>query len=853
MAAVHRMLVLVDVAGFGDPRRTDIHQVAVRDALYELLVRVFSRCGVPWDSCDHEDRGDGVLVLVPPRVPKSVFAETLPRELVAALREHNDACGDEEQIRLRLALHAGEIHYDAHGVAGTAVNLAFRLLDAPVLKRALASSSSSLAVITSAWFHDEVVWHSLSADRDRYLRVRVRAKETDATAWICLPDCDLPADLGVADGSVPRQLPVVVSRFVGRSSELDRLCRLLDSGVPSGTVVITAIDGSAGIGKTTLALHWAHRVKDSFPDGQLHVNLRGFDPGEPMDPGEALHGFLQALGVATNSIPADLAQRAALYRSLLADRRVLVVLDNARSSEHVRPLLPASPGCVVLVTSRRRLDGLTVQEGANRIALDVLSTEDSLALLVARSPRFGDEPVIGAELAALCGRLPLALSIIAAHAAVRPSLPLRSLVRELRDEHDRLDALSMADLSVRAVFSWSYRVLTPDAARLFRLLGLHPGPDVSLDACAALSSGVRELLAELTAAHLIAEHVPGRYRFHDLLRAYAAEQALGSPAAERTSAASAMLDHYLSLAFAADRAIQPCRDGVVRAPGVDVSTYTDGMAWFTAESEVLQALVAFAAAHDFAGHAWRLAWACTTFLRRSGRWRERVAVHRTALAAARRAGDAEGQATASRHLGSALGRLGSLDEASEVLHEALELNASSSVGLFRTHLAFNRILQARGDHETALSHAQQAWSLVHATADHLVRADALNTLGKQLALVERHAEGLPLCEQALRDYLVVGHLEGQADVLINIGEIEQRLGLPISAIDRYRRSIDIDRQLGDRYWEAEAYDHLGDAHCDAGDLEQAVRSWYRSAMIFTELRHRDAERVRAKASARALD
>jgi tetratricopeptide (TPR) repeat protein len=832
-------VVLVDVAGFGDPQRTDVHRVAVREALYRLLADAFAGCGVAWDDCDHEDRGDGVMVLVPPSVPKSVLADVLIPRLVAALRSHNQDRGAGEQIRLRLALHAGEVFYDGHGVAGQSVNLAFRLLEAAALKRALASADGSLAVIASAWFYEEVVRHG--AGRDLYRRVRVRAKETDTSAWISLPGSRSgPAEPELADDQVPRQLPTNVRTFVGRQEELDRLH---DCTTRNGTVVITAIDGTAGIGKTTLALHWAHRVKDDYPDGQLHVNLRGFDAGEPVDAGEVLGGFLQALGVDARSLPAGLDQRAALYRSMLADRRMLVVLDNARSSEHVRPLLPAGQSCLVLVTSRRRLDGLVVREGAQRIALDTLPVEDCVRLLSERDP--GLDPGVAAELADLCGRLPLALCIVAARAAGQPRP--QWLVDELRDERVRLDGLALgdADVSVRAVFSWSYNILTSEAARLFGMLGVHPGPDISRETCAALVPHARESLAELVAAHLVAEYVPGRFRLHDLVRAYAAEIAGdGLDVAER------FLDHYLTTALAADRAVQPCRVGVAREAGEPAfTTYAEGMDWFTGESEVLLRMIAYAADRGFAGHAWRLAWACTTFLRRTGRWRERVVAHRLALTAARRAGDAEGVATASRHLASALARIGAHDDALRYLHDAIDLctRGEDQTGMFRSWLAGYRLLQAKGEHEAALVHAQRAWELVRETSDALSRADVLNALGKQLHLLGRHDEALPLCERSLRDYLQVGHLEGQADVLNNIGEIEQALGRPDQALSHYQQSIEIDRLLGDRYWEAQVCDHIGNAHRDAGRVEEAVAAWSRSAAILEELRHPDAERMRVKA------
>jgi NB-ARC domain len=512
--ALQGTVLVVGVASFGDLRRTNNHQVTVRRSLYRILSRALTESGVDWKSCHREDRGDGILVVIPPAVPKNPLAESLPGILVRLLDAHNAGHPVEEQIRLRMALHAGEVHFDARGVAGRAATLAFRLVDAKEVEQAQTDSVGSLVLITSALFHEEVVRPGPAAG---FRQVALSARETSVTAWMWLPS---------VVGGV-RQLPTNVRQFAGREPELDRLTHLLDEAT-TATVIITAIDGSAGIGKTTLALHWAHSVKDRFPDGQLHVNLRGFDPGEPMDAGQALHEFLQALGVAPKGIPAELNAKAAMYRSRLADKRILIMLDNARSVEHVKPLLPGTSSCLVVITSRNRLDRLSVYEGAARIALDIMSTAEATALLGKRMGhiRLAAEPDAVTDIIDLCASLPLALSIVAARAADYPDVSLRTLVRELRQERHRLDALDRGDqdLSVRAVFSWSYEVLSPEAARLFRLLGVHAGPDIEVAGSDALAGEpTRGLLDELIRAHMLAEYVPGRYRFHDLLREYAAE------------------------------------------------------------------------------------------------------------------------------------------------------------------------------------------------------------------------------------------------------------------------------------------------------------------------------------------
>lgn len=856
--AVHRTILVVDVSAFGDRRRTNSDQVTVRRGLYGALQAAFREAGVPWDDCHREDRGDGVLVVIPSTVAKSLLVEALPVRLAGALHTHNAGRPANERIRLRLALNAGEIHHDEHGVAGRSVNLTFRLLDAVEFKQAHARSTGPLSVITSEWFFDEVVWHSAKAERDSYRRIHVVAKETDTAAWVRLVDVEpgvstrpvIPAGLPVL-----HQLPPSTRHFVGRDAELAGLTRIIDVHAPAPPIVVT-IHGMAGIGKTALALAWAHRVRDRFPDGQLHVNLRGFDEHEPMDADQALHGFLQALGVAAQAIPADVDAKAALYRGLLAERRMLIVLDNARCSEHVRPLLPGNSSCVVVITSRNRMDSLLVRDGAHHIALDVLSDAEAFALLAERigRARLDVEPDAAAELIELCVHLPMALSVAAARAASQPALSLAGLVKELRYEHRRLDVLDLGDmdLSPRAVFSWSYAVLGTDAARLFRLLGIHPGADIYPAACRALTGdGETAALRELTGAHLVTEYVPGRFRLHDLLRAYAVELAGADP--ERHAAATRLVEHYLSTALLADQLIQPHRydrgdlGPVARSATPTVEGYDGAFAWFTAEHLTLDALVGFAADRGLADRAWRLAWASTTFLRRTGRWSERVAILRTALTTVRIYGDCVGEALTSRCLATALARLGQFDEALELLDRSAEIYRTlhNIRGAFKNHLAYSRVYDARGNHHNAFNHARAAWELIRSAADdQLGHADALNAMGRQLYLLARHNDAQPLCARALHFYTEIGHPEGEADVLLNLGDIERALGRHASAASYYQRSLNIDRRLGDRYWEAVSLERLAYALKYTGPA-QATAALRIALHIYHEIGHPDANRVHA--------
>ena len=527
----------------------------------------FGRAGIPWDDCGHEDRGDGVFVLVPAEVPKGLLAESLPSALVTALRAHNGAHPGPERIRLRMALHAGEVRYDEHGVTAAAVNLAFRLLDAGALKAALASSPGVLAVIASSWFFEEVVRHSGAAAA--YRPVEVAVKETTTTGWICLPDHldpagqvmleRLPAVAAVPGGQPAmalRTLPRDTAAFTGRTRELDRLVAAVSETAATGGVIgIHAVDGMAGIGKTAFAVHAAHRLAARFPDGQIFLRLHAHTAGQrPVDPAEALATLLLTTGVAPQQIPPGLEARSAAWRGHLAGKKVLLVLDDAAGSDQVRPLLPGSAGCLVLVTSRRRLTAL---EEAAPISLGTLPPGEAADLFVRLAGRPGLQPADAAvaEVAALCGYLPLAIRLVAAGLRHHPAWTVTDLAAELATARDRLAALQAEDVSVAAAFDLSYQDLTAGQQRLFRRLGLHPGADIDAYAAAALDDtdlqATRRRLGELYDQNLIGEPARGRYRLHDLLREYARARAAADDAADNQAAIGRLLDYYLHTAVAA--------------------------------------------------------------------------------------------------------------------------------------------------------------------------------------------------------------------------------------------------------------------------------------------------------------
>jgi tetratricopeptide (TPR) repeat protein len=857
--AVHRTILVVDVERFGSPARSDRDRVVVRSGLYRVLNAALATASVALTDCDHQNSGDGVLVVIPPSVPKDVLAETLPGRLIAELSGHNDSHDSPQHIRLRMVLHAGEVRYDDHGVVGTAINHAFRLLDAAVFKTAFARSPGPLGVVASAWFFDEVVRHSADGVAAAYRQIRVTAKETDTTAWLYLPGGPRATATAISP-SAPRQLPPAGRHFVGREDELHRLNAILDQH-DAATVVITAIAGTAGIGKTTLATRWANSLRDRFPDGQLHVDLRGFDSRTQLDPAQVLHGFLEALGVAASAIPGDLGARSALYRSLLAERRLLVLLDNARSADQVRPLLPNSPTCLVVITSRNRLDSLVVREGAHRLELDLLPYDDAVRVLTRDVPpdHVAAAPDAVADLVEHCAQLPLALSIIAARAANRPDLSLRRLADQLRDERERLDLLDLGerDLDIRAVLSWSYQALSAPAARLFRLLGVHPGPDIDMLACAALigADRVGPLLTELTAAHLIEEHQPDRFRFHDLLRVYAKECA-DRDEPELHTAMTRMVDYYVAAATEADSHIQPWRDGAARLVAQPstlphVKNYRDAMTWLAQENATLLAVAEFAARSELRSHVGRLAWAFHTYLSRSGQLHERIALHRLAVDVAP---DDSARLTALPLLARACARVGQLDEAELLLSQATEL--ANQLGqdhhVVVIQLGWVLVSEMREQYEDALNHAQRILDVneTHPNVQH--EAIGLVSVARQRTLLGFAVDALPLCEQALALNLQTENREGQAVVLTTLGYALRQLHQYQRAIECFRQALTIDREIGSRYWEATMLDQIGDLQSLLDHPGEALSRWREAAAIFDEIHHTESAAIHAKISCGAI-
>ncbi|GAA0904387.1 ATP-binding protein [Virgisporangium aurantiacum] len=662
----------------------------------------------------------------------------------------------------------------------------------------------------------------------------------------------------------PAQLPPDVFGFTGRQAELaelDALLAELDRRAQTA-VVISALSGTAGVGKTALAVHWAHRVRDRFPDGQLYINLRGFDSvGTAMSPAKATRRLLDALHVPSHHIPTDPDAQVGLYRSMIADRRVLVVLDNARDSQQVRPLLPGSPNCLALITSRNRLTGLVAGDGAHPVSLDVLSPAEARDLLAHRlgAARLEAEADSVEKIISACARLPLALAIVAARAATHPRLPLAALVDDLDDRRTRLEALATTDpaTDVRAVFSWSYDTLTSAAARLFRLLGLPPGADITLAAAASLAAlptnQVRPLLIELVDANLLGEHAPGRYTFHELLRGYAHQLTyVHDPEDQRHAATRRILDHHLHTAYGAARLLYPHRDPITLSPpqpGVTPQRLLDhrrALAWFATDYQTLLASVDYAADNRLDPYPWQLAWTLADFLDRQGHWHDRIAVQRHALAATQRLGDPAAQALAHRYLARAYRQVGRTNEARGEFDLALDLyrRCGDRVGEADTHQNLAAMYERQTNYRDALHHALQAVGLYQACDHRPGHANALNAAGWCHAHLGEPHQGVTLCQQALAIQQVLRDRPGEAATHDSLGYIYRHLGECEHAIDHYRYAITLYRDLGDRYHEAESLANLGHTDHTAGHHDDAQQAWQQALTILDELSHPDADLVR---------
>jgi len=682
-----------------------------------------------------------------------------------------------------------------------------------------------------------------------------------------------PSAASAVPDPAPAQLPLEAPGFSGRHAELDRMLRVAGpapgeepDGLSPGTVRIIAITGTAGVGKTALAIRFARQVAKRFPDGQLYANLRGFDPsGSATSPDDALRYFLDALAVPPQRMPADLEARAALFRSMLDGKRVLIVLDNAHDTDQVRPLLPGSPGSMVVVTSRSQLTGLVAAEGATPLSLDVLTEDEAHELLGRRlGPEVvAAEPQPAAELIALCARLPLALGVAAGRAATRPVLSLAALAAELRDTRNRLEALEVGDAAtdVRAVLSWSYEQLSEPAARMFRLLGLHPGPDVSAAAAASLAgvslADATAALRELTRTHVVAEPQPGRFAFHDLLRAYASQQAESEDSeADRAAAARRCRDHYLHTAHAgavqANRVRKPL-DLAPPEPGAvpeEFSGRGEALAWFDVESPVMFGLLASAISGGDDQYVWQIVWTLAPFLYRRGRWHECIGIQRLALRAAQHLGDPVGLGHAHYELGRGLVNIGGFTDAEPHLSQALDIfgQLGDRANEATVHQGFGHLFEQQGRYAQSLVHAREALRVVREIGPAQTVASIENSVGWLYAHLGQCEEALVYCQRSLKFQREIGHRAGEADTWDSLGYTHSRMKDHAQAAECYRQAVDIYYEIGDRYHEAGSHMGLGDAKLHAGDPAAARKHWEQALAIFESIPHQDAEQARARLS-----
>jgi DNA-binding SARP family transcriptional activator/tetratricopeptide (TPR) repeat protein len=650
---------------------------------------------------------------------------------------------------------------------------------------------------------------------------------------------------------VPAQLPLDAPGFAGREEQIARLDALLAEPDAERTVVISALSGTAGVGKTALAVHWAHRVRGRFPDGQLYVNLCGFDPTQsPTSPTAALRDCLDALGISAESIPDGVRAQANLYRTTVAERRMLVLLDNARDAEQVRPLLPGSGGCLVVVTSRNLLAGLVTAEGARPVTVDLLSTVEAVELLTVRlgAGRISREPSAVRQIVESCAGLPLALTIVAARLAINPELPLAHVAAELTGMRQRLDSFAGEDAAtdVRTVFSWSYRILDADAARLFRLMGLlQAGPDIGATAAANLAglspTQVRPLLDRLVRGHLLAEPAPGRFAFHDLLRAYAAELAHATDTApDRDSALGRLLDYYAQSAHAAaailqyfDLAVPPAGPAEVHA---EVFTSAEpALAWLVTERAALVATVGRAYDGGFFAHSWLIARNIQDFLVAQGHWHEMDQVQRVALTAARQTDDSAAQVSAHRALAHAQTLAGRHEQAEEHLRGALRLASALGdpvqVAYCEHNLAIVR--QAQGRKSEALEHEGRALEEFQLAGDTRGVILTLNGMAWMLIAACEYEQALEYGHRALAVVRTTGAWPREATIRDTIAYAHLHLGHAQLAVDHFRQSLDLSRKAGNRYQEAAILARLGDAH-QAGDELPSARTAWRQAIEILE-------------------
>jgi DNA-binding SARP family transcriptional activator/tetratricopeptide (TPR) repeat protein len=651
---------------------------------------------------------------------------------------------------------------------------------------------------------------------------------------------------------VPRQLPAAPWYFTGREKELDRLAVIAGgAGAQAGTVVISAIDGMAGIGKTALAVHAAHRLAGRFPDGQLFLDLHGYTQGHPPRTASgALEWLLQALGVPPEGIPPDGEQAAALYRQRLAGTRTLIVLDNAAHEAQVRPLLPGGGSCLVLVTSRRRLKAL---DDAQLVSLDLLSPPDAVALLraVAGPGRIPAGDPLAGEVAGLCGYLPLALRIAASLLRHRPAWSMEHLAGQLRDQHQRVSALSDGERELEAVFDLSYASLQAPHRRLWRLLGLIPGPDLDAYAAAALAGAdlarAAGLLEDLVDHSLLAEYTPGRYRLHDLLRAHARALAGADPAPEREAAVDRLLHYYAHTAQKASvpiaRTPMPVPDGPAPAHAPALPGPESARTWLRTEQPSLEAAFTHARSHGLDGHVISLAAGLAEILLTDGPWARALDIRQAAADTAGRLGRLAAHAGALTDLGRVRTLIGDYPGAGEALTRALKVCRAlgNPLGEAGALTSLGRVRGETGDYPGAGEALTRALEVYRALGNPLGEASALTDLARLRQATGDYPGAGDALTRALEIYDALSHRHGQANALTELGRVRHLTGDYPGAGEALTRALEVYRALGNRLGEANALTDLGRVTEATGDYPGAGDVLAQALELYRALGNRNGE------------
>ncbi|WP_436535619.1 AfsR/SARP family transcriptional regulator [Actinoplanes sp. HUAS TT8] len=705
-------------------------------------------------------------------------------------------------------------------------------LQAPLLRLMAADGKQAAAVM---------LYGNLASRLSEELGVDPGAELRDAYRSVMSGSVDEPVGESRVAMAGPAQLPPDMPYFAGQQALIQQISGWTDHGREAMPTVV--VDGMPGVGKTTLAVHIGHLVAPQFPDGQLFADMRGFHPyAEIADPAETLLSFLTALGLPAGSVPQGVESRSSLFRSVVADRRILIVLDNVRGVEQVRPLLPGSPGCMVVVTSRSRLPELVTAHGARTLSLGLPSMAESRAAMAERLGGLAwREPKALDEIVQRCGRLPLAMAIVGGRAAATPDSPLSVIAAELRTAGENLDAFDDGDLNrdVRAVFTWSYQLLSPAAARLFRLLSRLPAPVTTLHGAAALAgiepAEAHAHLREMIRTRLVDRCQADRYRVHDLVSRFAGELCRAEDTVEdRAAAWGRLCDYYRQTAHLANERLTPqSPPGPVPAPPLPgvvptpIETSAEATAWFTAELPVLRAVVERSTAGGAEAVAWPLALTTAVFLDRTCRWHEWLALMNTGLRAAAIAQDLHGVALTAHSLAGAHWRLGNLAEASWRFTFAEERFRRVADEDSAAHAKMNRgmVEISRGNRRAGVADLVRALRLLRHSDRRQLSASARSSLARCLLGLGLLTAANRLAAEALGLYRELGDMTGMTIGHHLLAEIDSAAARHESAIRRHERAVSYAKKCGAQVNLVMAYTALGDAYLVVGDTEAARRAW----------------------------